>query len=43
MERQCWLNILYSRRDCLAIVGIPSDMDADVLEEKVVAIFEKLG
>ena len=42
-ERQCWLNAEYSRRECLDIVGISSEMEADVLEEKVVVIFENLG
>ena len=40
MERQCWANAQYSRRECLDVVGIPS---ADVLEEKVLNILGKLG
>ena len=43
MERQCWANAQYSRRECLDIIGIPSEVEPDVLEEKVVNIFEKLG
>ena len=43
MERQCWANAQYSRRECLDIVGIPSEVGADVLEEKVLNIFGKLG
>ena len=43
MERQCWTNAQYSRRECLDITDIPSDVEADVLEEKVVNIFEKFG
>ena len=43
IERQCWLNAQYSTRKCLDIVGIRSEVEADALEEKVVAIFEKLG
>ena len=43
IERQCWLNAQYSRRVCLDVVGIPSEVEADPLEEKVVIIFEKLG
>ena len=43
IERHCWLNAQYSRREFLDIVGIPSEVEADALEEKVVAIFEKLG
>ena len=42
-EHQRWLNAQYSRRECLDIVGIPSEVEADALEENVVAIFEKLG
>ena len=42
-ERRCWLNAHYSRRECLDIVGIPSEVEADALEETVPAIFEKLG
>ena len=42
IERHCWLNAQYSRWECLDIVGIPSEVEADALEEKVVAIFEKL-
>ena len=43
MERQCWANAQYSRRECLDIIGIPREVEADVLEEKVVNVFEKLG
>ena len=38
IERQRWLNVQYSRRECLDIVGILSEVEADVLREKVVAI-----
>ena len=43
MERQCRANAQYSRRECLNIRGIPNEVESDVLEEKVVNIFEKLG
>ena len=43
VERQCWANAQYSRRECLDVVGIPSEVGADVLEEKVLNIFGKLG
>ena len=43
IERQCWLNAQYFRQECLNIVDIPSDVEADDLEEKVVAIYGKLG
>ena len=31
MKRQCWLNA-FSRRECLDIVGIPSEVEADALK-----------
>ena len=43
IERQYCLNAQYSRRECLDIVGIPSQVEADDFEEKVVSILEKLG
>ena len=43
MKRQCWLNAQYSWRECLDIVGIPSEVEADALKKKVTANFEKLG
>ena len=42
-ERQCWANAQYSRRECLDIVGIPHEVSVEVLEEKVLKIFGKLG
>ena len=42
IERHCWLNAQYSRWECLDIVGIPNEVEADALDEKVVNIFEKL-
>ena len=43
MGRHCWTKAQYLRQQCLDIIGIPTEVDADVLEEKVVNIFEKLG
>ena len=43
IERQCWANAQYSRRECLDVIGIPSEVNADVLEKKVLNIFGKLG
>ena len=42
IERQCWLNAQCSRWECLDIVGIPSEVEADNLE-KAIAIFEKFA
>ena len=35
-------NAQYSKPECLDIIVIPSEVEADVLEEKVANIFEKL-
>ena len=43
MERQCWASAQYSRRECLVIIGIPIEVEPDVMEEKVMNMFEKLG
>ena len=43
IERQCLTNVQYSRRECLDIVGIPSEVIDETLEESVVGIFDKLG
>ena len=39
LERQCWSNEQYSRRECLEISGIPSDTKAGELEETVLKVF----
>ena len=43
MERQCWANAQYSRRECLGVVGIPQQVDDKNLETKVLSIFQKIG
>ena len=43
LERQCWANAQYSRKECLEIVGIPHSVDDNSLEEKVIQVFEKVG
>ena len=43
LERQCWANAQYSRQECLDVVGIPREVSGEVLEEKVLNIFGKLG
>ena len=42
IKRQCWENAQYSRRECLGVIGIPSEVGADVLKKKVLNIFGKL-
>ena len=34
MERQCWSNAQYSRRECLKVVGRPQQVDDKNLEKK---------
>ena len=43
LERQCWANAQYSRRECLEVVGIPCSVDGNILEEKVIQVFQKVG
>ena len=43
MERNMHWMEEYSRRECIEIVGIPSSITNDLLEEPVLLIFEKLG
>ena len=33
-ERQCWANVQYSRRECIEIMGIPSSVEKENLENK---------
>ena len=42
LERQCWGNSQYSRRECLEITGIPDSINNDDLEETTIKIFDKL-
>ena len=43
LERQCWGNTKYSRKECLEKVGIPRQVDDNLLKTKVLSIFEKVG
>ena len=43
MERQCWGNAQYSRRECLEVVGILDSVQNNKLEDKVLTIFKKIG
>ena len=43
MERQCWANAQYSRRECLEMAGIPRQVDDKNLETKVLLIFQRIG
>ena len=43
LERQCGVNVQYSRRECLDIVCILREVPGEVLEEKALNIFGKLA
>ena len=42
LERQCWGNNQYSRRECLEITGVPDSVINDDLEKTTIKIFDKL-
>ena len=42
LERQCWANNQYSRRECLEISGIPENIENKDLENLTLQIFEKI-
>ena len=41
LERQCWANEQYSRRECLKISGVPESVAVNHLEGKVLKLLEK--
>ena len=43
LERQCWSNSQYSRRECLEISGFPESLKNEDLEETVLTVFEDLN
>ena len=43
MERQCWANAHYSRRECLEKAGIPQSLPASDLEKTFSKVLEKVG
>ena len=43
IERQCWANAQYSRRECLEITGVPKSIPQQNFEEKFCQIFEPIG
>ena len=42
MERQCWANAQYSRRECNRVVGIPNSDNSNELEDKIFTVFQKI-
>ena len=43
LQRQCWANAQYSRRECLEITGIPQNIEHNQLEGKVIQVLYKVG
>ena len=41
LERRCWANEQYSRRECLEIPGVPESVTNNDLEGKVLKLLEK--
>ena len=42
LERQCWSNCQYSRRECLELSGLPESIENSELEETALQFFKKL-
>ena len=42
LERNCWSNEQYSRRECLEVAGIPDNTEDNKLEETVLNVFKKI-
>ena len=42
LERQCWANAQYSRRECLEIVGVSHSVDDNSFEERLFKFLKKL-
>ena len=43
LQRQCWANAQYSRRECLEITGISQNIEHNQLEGKVIQVLKKVG
>ena len=43
VERQCWKNARYSRRECVDLVGLPSSIADDQLENTVCRVLQHIG
>ena len=43
VERQCWKNAQYSRRECVDVVGLPSSIADDQLENTVCRVLLDIG
>ena len=43
VERQCWKNAQYSRRECVEVVGLPSSIADDQLENTICRVLQHIG
>ena len=43
LDRQCWANAQYSRRECVEISGIAKSVEDNALESTLCKIFDKVG
>ena len=43
IERQCWKNAQYSRRECVEVVGLPSSIEDKDLEPTVCRVLQHIG
>ena len=43
VERQCWENAQYSRREYLEVVGIPFSVNVKDLEGKICTVLNRIG
>ena len=43
MERQCWVNAQYSRRECVAVAGMPQSIPASYSGKTFSKILGKVG
>ena len=43
VERQCWKDAHFSRKECLEIAGIPTSITQQNFEERVCQIFKATG
>ena len=43
IERQCWKNTQYSRRECVEVVGLPSSIEDKDLEPTVCRVVQHIG
>ena len=42
LERQCWSNCQYSRRECFKLSGLPESIENSELEDTALQLFKKL-